>query len=92
MCTNRDKLNTRVGIKPGDGIRSLDSSSIFRVANFELFVKPNKYVMGAGICAVTLCIGYFVYINHQIRSNPSTYVALNEDNTQVIRDKKSKWS
>ncbi len=26
--------------KPGQGIRSMNSSNLFRITNFELFVKP----------------------------------------------------
>ena len=38
MQQNRAKVEPKAA--PGSGIRSLDSTTIFRIANFELFVKP----------------------------------------------------
>lgn len=32
--------------KPGDGIRSLQSTTLFRVVNFELYAKPVSDVAG----------------------------------------------
>ena len=37
----------------GDGLRSLKTSNLFRNVNFELYVKPNKFVMAFGIIAIT---------------------------------------
>lgn len=35
-----DKPKTRMESSPGDGIRSLPTSRLFRVVNFELYTKP----------------------------------------------------
>ncbi|CAG2162564.1 unnamed protein product [Oppiella nova] len=83
-------IQSRVEPK-GDGIRSMGATNVFRVVNFELFVKPNKYAMSAGVCALTLCFGYIFYMNYKARADPSTYIALNEDETQTIQRRQSKW-
>lgn len=36
--SNKDARQTTPG--PGDGLRSLRSTSLFRAVNFELYVKP----------------------------------------------------
>lgn len=35
-----EKPKPTVEAKPGDGIRSLQTSRVFRIANFELYTKP----------------------------------------------------
>ena len=37
----------------GEGIRSMKTSGVFRTLNFELYAKPNKWVMGFGIIAIS---------------------------------------
>lgn len=37
---------------PGDGIRSMRSTNVFRAVNFELYAKPNVVVMGIGLVAL----------------------------------------
>ena len=37
----------------GDGIRSMETTGVFRAVNFELYARPNKWVMGFGIIAIT---------------------------------------
>ena len=37
----------------GEGIRSLETSGVFRAVNFELYAKPNKWIMGFGLIAIT---------------------------------------
>lgn len=37
------KMEDKNQPSPGDGIRSLKTSRIFKAANFELYVKPVKY-------------------------------------------------
>ncbi|KAH9388567.1 protein of unknown function (DUF4500) [Tyrophagus putrescentiae] len=82
------------GPKPGDGIRSMDTTSLFRITNFELYVKPNKFIMAFGLVAATACFGYLYYWNHSQRTNPNspTYVAVNEDDTLTIRKRSSRWN
>lgn len=43
--------------------RDLGATTLFRITNFELFVKPNKYVMSAGLVSISFCFGYLVYMN-----------------------------
>lgn len=54
----------------------------------------NKYVMSIGVISFSLCIFYFYQWNRQVRQQSittSTYVAINEDNTETIRSRKSRW-
>ena len=57
-----DNLKKAEPPKPvtGDGIRSLETSGVFRTLNFELYAKPNKFVMAFGLVAITgfhfLCV------------------------------------
>lgn len=36
-------------VKPGDGIRSMQSSTAFRVINFELYAKPVSYSLNINL-------------------------------------------
>ncbi|XP_011173101.1 small integral membrane protein 8 [Solenopsis invicta] len=82
--------NTRETI-PGDGLRSLRSTTLFRAINFELYTKPNKTVMILGILAIVGCSGYIFYMNfNQKRNNYRTIVK--SDDTVVLVKKASKWT
>ncbi|GJQ86445.1 hypothetical protein Trydic_g10352 [Trypoxylus dichotomus] len=54
-----DKLKASTEAKPGDGIRSLPTSKLFRVVNFELYTKPNAVIMGLGLIGLA---GYYAAI------------------------------
>ncbi|RWS26984.1 small integral membrane protein 8-like isoform X2, partial [Leptotrombidium deliense] len=41
----------------------MQTTTLFRITNFELFAKPNKYVMGFGLVAITACVSYIAYMN-----------------------------
>lgn len=45
------------------GFRDLGATTLFRITNFELFVKPNKYVMAFGLTTFSICCGYLFYMN-----------------------------
>merc|ERR1712037_777338 len=60
------------GHQAGDGIRSMETSSVFRTLNFELYVKPNKYFMAFGITAISCCIGYLAYMKINTESKDFT--------------------
>ncbi|XP_076345857.1 small integral membrane protein 8 [Tachypleus tridentatus] len=78
--------------QPGDGIRTMDSTSVFRVANFELYVKPNKFVMGLGLVAITGCFTYIGYMNWlTTKGLDHNYIAVTEDGTKYICPRISKW-
>lgn len=50
--------------------------------------------MSIGVISFSLCIFYFYQWNRQIRQQSktaSTYVAVNEDDTETIRSRKSRW-
>ncbi|XP_029171519.1 small integral membrane protein 8 [Nylanderia fulva] len=76
---------------PGDGLRSLRSTSLFRAVNFELYVKPNKAVMIFGIIAMLGCSGYIFYMNSGERKN-DYQAMMKADDTVVLVRKTSKWT
>lgn len=70
------------------------STTIFRVLNFELFVKPNKYVMAIGGTAMVGCLAYLVYLKYsveEIKKSGQKYIAVDEEGREVFRQRKSKW-
>lgn len=75
---------------PGSGLRSLRATSVFRAVNFELYAKPNKAVMGVGLTALTLCVGYLAYLNAQ-KENRELYEAYTVDGSIEMQRKPSKW-
>ena len=81
------------GEKPpaaGDGIRSLRTSGMFRSLNFELYARPNKYVMGFGLIAITGCVGYLAWMKSNWQKQ-NLYTAVDENDELVMRKKRSKW-
>ncbi|KAK3804208.1 hypothetical protein RRG08_040717 [Elysia crispata] len=83
------------GYKPDQAKRSgwasMPSTTAFRAINFELFVKPNKFVMVFGAVAFTTCISYIVYMNMTDDKKRSTYVTLDEDGGTTVRPRPSRW-
>ncbi|XP_067008495.1 small integral membrane protein 8 [Anabrus simplex] len=75
---------------PGDGLRSLKTSGVFRAVNFELYVKPNKVVMGFGLVSITICIGYIAYMRSKYEGL-GYYSAIDKDGEETFIAKKSKW-
>lgn len=48
--------------------------------------------MAAGLLAISGCAGYLAYLNATVRNaGPDKYIALNEDGTEYLLEKKSKW-
>ncbi|XP_011864875.1 PREDICTED: small integral membrane protein 8 [Vollenhovia emeryi] len=74
---------------PGDGLRSLRSTTLFRAVNFELYAKPNKAVMICGVVAMLACSGYIFYMNSNHKRNQTV---IKSDDTVVLIDKTSKWN
>ncbi|XP_047741722.1 small integral membrane protein 8-like isoform X2 [Hyalella azteca] len=72
-----------------DGIRSIRTTNVFQIINFELYVKPNLMVMAFGVCSITLSAAYLLYL--RMNMDPKTYIAISEDGTQTLVQKKSKW-
>ncbi|KAH8306969.1 hypothetical protein KR044_001920 [Drosophila immigrans] len=75
---------------PGEGIRSIRSTSVFRLINFELYTKPNKIIMGIGLVAVTGVFGYIAYMRHKYE-DMGYYVAIKENGREEFVKKKSNW-
>jgi len=69
----------------------VQSTSLFRALNFELFVKPNVVVMGIGIVSVTACVAYIAYWNATSEGRKNDYMALNEQGDLEKRKRSSKW-
>jgi len=76
--------------KPGEGIRNLQTSNVFRTLNFELYTKPNKVVMALGLLTFSGCIGYIAYMKQQYK-NAKVVTALNDQDEIVLVKKKSQW-
>lgn len=76
---------------PGDGLRSLRSTTLFRAINFELYTKPNKTIMIIGIVAMLGCSGYIFYMNSNKKSN-DYHTVVKSDETVVLVKKTSKWT
>ncbi|KAG8338101.1 small integral membrane protein 8 [Homalodisca vitripennis] len=75
---------------PGEGIKSLKTSAAFRVVNFELYTAPNKVVMGLGLLAMGVCVGYIGYMRHKY-AGMGYYPAVDEEGKEVYKLKQSKW-
>ncbi|XP_050483566.1 small integral membrane protein 8 [Bombus huntii] len=84
-----DKKNHKA--EPGDGLRSLKSTMLFRAINYELYVKPNKVVMIFGAIAMFSCIGYMAYMRHN-SDNTNHYPAVTSDGSINLKKKTSKWT
>ncbi|XP_050725109.1 small integral membrane protein 8-like [Eriocheir sinensis] len=74
----------------GDGISSIKTTGVFKAVNFELYVKPNIAVMTFGVIAIGCSTAYLAYMKSQMQGS-KTYVAIAEDDTKLLIQKKSKW-
>uniref|UniRef100_A0A8C5QSK9 Small integral membrane protein 8 n=1 Tax=Leptobrachium leishanense TaxID=445787 RepID=A0A8C5QSK9_9ANUR len=72
------------------GLRGVQTTTLFRAINPELFIKPNKPVMAFGLLAITLCVGYLGYL-HATEENKEVYEAIDGEGTRYTRRKTSKW-
>ncbi|KAK6621592.1 hypothetical protein RUM44_001399 [Polyplax serrata] len=75
---------------PGDGIRSMKTSNLFRALNFELYVKPNNIVMGMGATAFVAFLGYVVYMRYKYEKM-GYYPSVNVDGTEQYHKRRSNW-
>nr|CAH7767602.1 unnamed protein product [Callosobruchus chinensis] len=75
---------------PGDGLRSVRATTLFRAVNFELYTKPNAVIMGLGLVAIAGCAGYIAYMRSKYEEQ-GYYAAVKEDGTEQFEKKKSKW-
>lgn len=74
----------------GDGLRSLRTTGVFRAVNFELYVKPNLAIMAFGVIAISCSTAYLAYMKAQHRESKA-YIAIAEDGSQHLTQKRSKW-
>ncbi|CAG9831248.1 unnamed protein product [Diabrotica balteata] len=76
---------------PGDGLRSVKTTTLFRAVNFELYTKPNAVIMGIGLVAIAGCAGYIAYMRSKYEGM-GYYGAVKEDGTEHFEKKSSKWN
>ncbi|KAI4489870.1 hypothetical protein M0804_004052 [Polistes exclamans] len=75
---------------PGDGIRSLRSTTLFRAVNYELYVKPNKGIMLFGVMAMLTCSGYLFYMRYK-HDGTDYHEFVQADGNITFKNKTSKW-
>ncbi|XP_075993369.1 small integral membrane protein 8 [Genypterus blacodes] len=73
------------------GLRSARTTTLFRVVNPELFIKPNKPMMIFGIVSITLCVGYLGYLHATKDNEQQIYEAVHSEGERYTRRKTSKW-
>lgn len=70
--------------------RGLDGTTAFRVMNFELYAKPNRFIMYAGLLALVGCTTYLLKMRQMAPAERPARVTT-EDGEYVYERKKSKW-
>ncbi|XP_031635802.1 small integral membrane protein 8 [Contarinia nasturtii] len=76
--------------QPGEGIRSMKSTTLFRAVNFELYAKPNLVIMAIGAVCFGGALGYITYMRSKYESQ-GYYAAVQSDGTEVYTKRRSKW-
>ncbi|XP_037041210.1 small integral membrane protein 8 [Bradysia coprophila] len=76
--------------QPGEGIRSMRTTGVFRVVNYELYAKPNIVIMTLGLIGFGSVLAYIGYMRSKYESQ-GYYAALQEDGTEVFAKRRSKW-
>ena len=74
----------------GEGIRSLETSGVFRTLNFELYARPNKWVMGFGLLAITGSACYLAWMRSQ-HTSQGLVTALDDNDQLYLTKKRNKW-
>ncbi|KAK6488417.1 small integral membrane protein 8 isoform X1 [Huso huso] len=73
------------------GLRGIQTTTLFRAVNPELFIKPNKPMMAFGLLTISLCVGYLGYLHAATENTQDLYEAVDSDGTSYMRRKTSKW-
>ncbi|XP_036237185.1 small integral membrane protein 8 isoform X1 [Molothrus ater] len=73
------------------GLRSVQTTMLFRAVNPELFIKPNKPVMAFGLIAISLCVAYLGYLHATTENKKDLYEAIDSEGSRYMRRKTSKW-
>ena len=99
MCSSSSSMKPPPSTKPdlgaaapGEGIRSLQTSTVFRAVNFELYAKPNKFMIVFGCLAFGSCLTYIGLMMYNDEKGKKVYIALDDNDELVAREKKSRWS
>ncbi|KAI8429789.1 hypothetical protein MSG28_000325 [Choristoneura fumiferana] len=71
--------------KPGEGIRSMRSTTAFRVVNFELYAKPNIVIMSIGLTCFGITLGYIAYMRQKYESL-GYYAAISTNAVYVLTE------
>ncbi|XP_053696092.1 small integral membrane protein 8 [Sabethes cyaneus] len=90
MDPQQSKNTQKSAATPGDGIRSMRSTNVFRAINFELYAKPNAIIMGIGLVAIGITFGYIAFMRAKYEGL-GYYTAIQEDGKEIFVKKKSKW-
>jgi len=78
--------------EPGEGLRSVATTNVFRAVNFELYAKPNRYMITFGILAFSTCVLYIYNMRRSAAEDlANTYTALDDQDQLVLRKKRSRW-
>ncbi|MBN3301792.1 small integral membrane protein 8 isoform X2 [Amia ocellicauda] len=73
------------------GLRGVQTTSLFRAINPELFIKPNKPVMAFGLLTISLCVGYLGYLHATTENKQDLYEAVDSEGVSQMRRRTSKW-
>ncbi|XP_009067635.1 PREDICTED: small integral membrane protein 8 [Acanthisitta chloris] len=73
------------------GLKSVQTTLLFRAVNPELFIRPNKAVMAFGLVAVSLCVAYLGYLHATAENHKDLSEAIDPEGSRHIRKKTSKW-
>ncbi|KAJ8356073.1 hypothetical protein SKAU_G00188670 [Synaphobranchus kaupii] len=73
------------------GLRGVQTTTLFRAVNPELFIKPNKPVMAFGLVTISLCVAYLGYLHATKENDQELYEAVDSEGEKYMRRKTSKW-
>ncbi|XP_058448840.1 small integral membrane protein 8 [Malaya genurostris] len=90
MEDGKGQKQTISKLTPGDGIRSIRSSNVFRAINFELYTKPNAVIMAIGVVAIGITFGYIAYMRSKY-DGLGYYTAVQDDGKELFLKRKSRW-
>ncbi|KAK7863743.1 hypothetical protein R5R35_011146 [Gryllus longicercus] len=75
---------------PGEGLRSLRTTTLFRAVNFELYAKPNNVIMAIGVACLGISVGYIYYMRQKYEKL-GYYAAVGAEDKDVFLKRDSKW-
>ncbi|XP_071440933.1 small integral membrane protein 8 [Hetaerina americana] len=90
MSENKRQPVPQSTSEPGEGLRSVKTTGVFRAVNFELYVKQNKGIMAVGLLAFSISVGYLFYMRSKHEN--LAYVTVTDSNgNRITRPKESRW-